>query len=48
MLQKELREIIKENSFEREKKKPGLKFNPGLVLIDFRTTGPGTEWSLAL
>ena len=28
------------NSDMREKKKPGLKFNPGLALTAFRTNGP--------
>ena len=28
-----------ENAFEQKKKKPGLKFNPGLALI-----GPRTDW----
>jgi len=32
--------IIRENAFEQKKKKPGLKFNPGLALIGLRTTGP--------
>ena len=27
------------NAFEQRKKKPGLKFNPGLALIPLRTTG---------
>ena len=39
MLQK-LGEIIRENAFKQKKKNPRLKFNPGLVLIDPRTTGP--------
>ena len=29
-----------ENTFEQKKKKPGLKFNPGLALIGLRTIGP--------
>ena len=33
-------EIIRENTFEQKKKKPGLKFNPGLVVIGLQTTGP--------
>ena len=32
--------IIRENTFQQKKKKPGLKFKPGLVLIGLRTTGP--------
>ena len=31
--------IILKNAFEQKKKKPGLKFNPGLALIRLRTTG---------
>ena len=27
-------EITRENTFEQKKKKPGLKFNPGLALIE--------------
>ena len=27
-------EITLENTFEQKKKKPGLKFNPGLALIE--------------
>ena len=36
MLQKEFRE----NAFEQEKKKLGLKFNPVLALIGIQTMGP--------
>ena len=32
--------IIRESAFDKKKKKPGLKFNPGLVLISIQTTGP--------
>ena len=32
--------IIRENVFEQNSKKPRLKYNPGLALIGFRTTGP--------
>ena len=35
-----MEKIIWENSFEQKKKKPGLKFNPGLALIGLRITGP--------
>ena len=28
------------NAVDQKKKEPGLKFNPGLVLIGPRTTGP--------
>ena len=34
------KEIIRENVFEQKKKKPGLKFNPGLALIGSQTNGP--------
>ena len=36
--------IIQENAFGQlqKKKKPELKFNPGLALIGLRTTGPIT------
>ena len=37
---KRTEKIIPENSFEQKKKKPGLKFKPGLALIGLRTTGP--------
>lgn len=40
---KRIEKIIPENAFEQKKKKPGLKFNPGLVRIGLRTTGP---WNL--
>ena len=32
--------MIRENAFKQKKKKPGLKFNPGLALIGLWTTGP--------
>ena len=35
-----MQKIIRENAFEQMKKKPGLKFNPGLVLFGLRTTAP--------
>ena len=38
---KRIEKIIRENAFEQKKKKPRLKFNPGLALIGLRTTGPG-------
>ena len=31
--------IIRETAFEKKKKEPGLKFDPGLALIGPRTTG---------
>ena len=37
---KKIEKIIRESAFDKKKKKPGLKFNPGLVLTGFRTTGP--------
>ena len=39
---KKIEKIIRESAFDKKKKKPGLEFNPGLVLIGVRTTGgPG-------
>ena len=38
---KKIEKIIRESAFGKKKKKPGLKFNPGLVLTGARTTGPG-------
>ena len=38
-------EITQENTFEQKKKKPGLKFNPGLALIGLRTSGPRSKFS---
>ena len=44
---KRLEKIIREIVFEQKKKKPGLKFNPGLTLIGLRTTGPSSlPWIL--
>ena len=37
---KKIEKIIRESAFDKKKKKPGLKFNPGLVLTGVRTTGP--------
>ena len=37
---KKNREIVRENAFNEKKKRPGLKFNPGLALIGLRKTGP--------
>ena len=39
---KKIEKIIQESAFDKMKKKPGLKFNPGLALTGVRTTGP---WS---
>ena len=39
-LKRSIEKIIGENAFEQKKKKPGLRFNPGLALINLRTTGP--------
>ena len=33
-------EISEKKAFEQMKKKPWLKFNPGLALIDLQTTRP--------
>ena len=32
--------IIQESALDKKKKKPGLKFHPGLALTNIRTTGP--------
>ena len=37
---KNIEKIIRESAFDRKKKKPGLKFNPGLALTGVGTTGP--------
>ena len=37
---KKIEKIFRENASEQKKKKPSLKFNPGLGLTDLRTTGP--------
>ena len=34
---------MRENASEQKKKKPGLKFNPGLALIGLRTTAPSSS-----
>ena len=33
------RKLSGESAFDKKKKKPGLKFNPGLALTGVRTTG---------
>ena len=35
---KRIEKIIRDNACEQKKKKPGLKFNPGLALTDLRAT----------
>ena len=42
---KKIEKITQENAFDKKKKKPRLKFNPGLALTGVRTTGP---WRLGL
>ena len=42
---KKIEKIIQENAFDKKKKKPGLKFNPGLALTGVRTAG---LWRLGL
>jgi len=37
---KKIEKIIRESAFAKKKKKPGLKFNPRLVLSGVQTTGP--------
>ena len=39
---KKIEKIIRESAFDKKKKKPGLKFKPGLALIRVGTTGPST------
>ena len=41
---KRIKKIIRESAFNKKKKKPGLKFNPGLALTGVRTTGPSMEF----
>ena len=43
---KRMGENYRENAFGEKKKKPGLKFNPGLVLIGLRTTGPRCSFNV--
>ena len=43
-----IEEIIRESAIDKEKKTSGLKFNHGLVPIDFRTTGPWLESGIQL
>jgi len=44
MLLKRIEKIIQKNVFEQKKKKPGLKYNPGLALIN----RPSNNWSQVL
>ena len=37
---KRIEKIVGENAFDEKKKRPRLKFNPGLALISLQTTGP--------
>ena len=39
-LKRNIEKTILESAFDKKKKKPGLKFNPGLALTGVRTTGP--------
>ena len=45
---KKIEKIIRESAFDKKKKKPRLKFNPGLALTGVRTTGPRSfsRWNL--
>ena len=44
MLYKDIEKITRENALEQKNiKKPRFKFNPGLVLIGLRTTGPSVQ-----
>ena len=38
-----IEKTIRESPFDEKKKKPRLKFNPGLALTGVRTTGPGLK-----
>ena len=40
---KRIEKIVRESAVDKNKKKPGLKFNPWLVLTGVRTTGPRKE-----
>ena len=42
---KTIEKIIRGSAFDKKKKKPGLKFNPGLALTGVRITGPRTTMS---
>ena len=35
-----MEKTVRENAFDEKKKRPWLKFNPGLALIGLRTTEP--------
>ena len=37
---KRTEKIIRDSAFDKMKKKPGLKLDPGLALAGVRTTGP--------
>ena len=39
---KRIEKITQESAFDKKKKKPGLKFTPGLALTGVRTTGPSS------
>ena len=50
---KKIEKSIRESASDKKKKKPGLKFNPGLMLTGVRTTWPWLMfvqdgWMLAL
>ena len=38
--------IIQKRHLNKDIQKPGFKFNPGLALIDLRTTGPSYRYLL--
>ena len=44
---KKIWKIIRESTFDKKKKKRGLKSNPGLALTGVRTTGPWYSPQLA-
>ena len=45
---KKIEKIIRESAFDKKKKKPRLKFNPGLALIGVQTTGPRCVTSIIM
>ena len=45
---KKIEKIIRESAFDKKKKKPGLKLNPGLALTGVRTNGPWCCTSIKL
>ena len=44
---KKIEKIIRGSAFNKKKKTPGLKVNPGLALTGVRTTGPALFFFLS-